>query len=542
MSNYIIHEGILEKYEGSESTIEIPSGVEEIGVGAFRENSSIVNVIIPASVKSIKPTAFRECTNLEEVTFSDGLEIIGAAAFYYCQSLKTVILPNTVKTIGTTAFGSCSSLEKVVLSAGVKIEILGGKVRPFDGVFNGCSSLKSVGPLNSGCNIEYGWENSIPFCAFYGSEVSEVIISDTIKDIHSLAFRHCGKRMNAILPSSCDLGEDVFDDDASVRFSAPISSKDKISVNLAAYANGEFFNNLTAEEIAWIILYQSKKWKTAALNNIKDQRALDVLEKCYEILKDAKKITKAMGTTLVDILNEASNDVSYIDAAKDLKEFLLQKKCNDAADLISIDSKQEGSGDQKLENAGQFKADLGDEIPFGMYPQEKPSEPTPIIWIVLAKEGNSVFLVSKDSLAIRKYHEVRKKVSWAKSDLRQWLNDTFLQEAFSEKEQALIETVKKDKVTLLTKDDIKKYFTDIKQIAPKLTEYACAADPKKTPDSPCAWWLRLPVGSESKAPFVWGINLDRVEVSGTDFSQYMDTDYQVNFEFAVRPAIWISVK
>ena len=42
MSEFTIDNGILKGYIGSESTVEIPSEVEEIDVGAFRENTGIV--------------------------------------------------------------------------------------------------------------------------------------------------------------------------------------------------------------------------------------------------------------------------------------------------------------------------------------------------------------------------------------------------------------------------------------------------------------------------------------------------------------------
>ena len=545
MNSFVIHDGILEKYVGSASRVVIPSGVQEIGIEAFRDNSSIISVVIPEGIKHIKALAFRECTQLEEVSLPDGLETIGVAAFYHCTSLKTVIIPNAVVKIGSKAFSNCSSLKKVILPSNVRIDLpFPGTVRPAEGTFNGCTSLRTAGPYNSNCDIEYGWVDEIPVGAFYGSELSEVIISDTIKSIESLAFKRCGANMIVTLPSSCELGEKVFDDDVSIRFSARVLSKDKISANMVAYANSGFFDSLSVEEIAWIILYQSKKWKIAVLNSIKNKRALDVLEKCYAILDGTKKVTKAIGTILLEILNEAKNDESYLNAALNLKEFLILKKCTDVAELVCIDSKQSKQKEyegQKIGNAGLSKLKPCDEIAFGRYPQNNPSEPTPITWIVLAKEENSVFLVSKKSLAIRKYHEERKKVSWARSDLRQWLNDTFMKEAFSDQEQAIIETVNKDKVTLLTTDDIKKYIIDIKQIVPKLTEYACIEESNYTTDSACAWWLRLPIGSAAKAPFVYGIRLDCVEIVGTDFSQFMNSDYQVNYKFAVRPALWLSI-
>ena len=41
MRDFVIRDGILEKYNGSDSIVEIPSGVVEIGVGAFSKNSSL---------------------------------------------------------------------------------------------------------------------------------------------------------------------------------------------------------------------------------------------------------------------------------------------------------------------------------------------------------------------------------------------------------------------------------------------------------------------------------------------------------------------
>ena len=547
MRDFVIRDGILEKYNGSDSIVEIPSGVVEIGVGAFSKNSSLKKVIIPEGVRYIRAAAFRECVILEEVLFPTTLETIGASAFYFCRQLKKVTLPPSTKTIGASAFGGCFVLERVVLPSNIKLEDPRVDIRPADGIFNRCDSLKSAGPIGSGCNIEYGWTDEIPFIAFYGSSLSRVIISDSIRSVQSLAFKRCGGGLQVSLPSSCNIGRDVFDDDTNIRFSNKISSKDKISAELAKYVDQSFCNSLTTEELAWLLLYQSKKWKIAILNCLRGQRALDVLDSCYVVLDNTKKMTKAVGLTLVDLLNQATGSTAYMNAAKALNDYLLQRKCNDAAALLCVEpalvTLEEKETDKDVTSVHLFKnVSLGDEISFGSYPQRRNSESEPIKWIVLMKEERRLFLVSKDSLAIRKYHDVRKKISWARCDLRQWLNNEFLQQAFSEAEQKVIDSVNKDKVTLLTKDDINLYFTDIKLIAPRLTEYACADDPKLTENSPCAWWLRLPIGSESKAPFVWGVDLNYVRIEADDFAQFMNTEYQVNNAFAVRPAIWLSLK
>ncbi len=540
MSIWTIHDRILEKYTGTENTVVLPSDITEIGVGAFRGNTSIVKVIIPVGVKCIKATAFRECTKLEEVLLPEGLETIGAAAFYYCQSLRSAVIPATVKTLSSSAFRSCISLEKVVLFGDTKFEFLTSSLHPTDGIFNGCSTLKSAGPLNSGCNIEYGWKEEIPFGAFYGSALSEVKISNSIQRINRLSFRRCGSKLKVILPVNCELEEDVFDNDVNIHFSTPVSSKNKISVKLADFANRDFFEDLTEEEIAWLLLYQSKKWKEVTLSNLKGQRARDVLEKSYAILNGTPKVTKAIGMLLVDLLNKSNGNTSFIYDSQALKTFLIQKKCKEAADSINVDFERQKPLDKVEVSLPDFeKIELGDEITFGSFPQEIASKKSPIKWLVLAKEGNSIFLISKNSLAIRKYHNVRKKISWAKSDLWQWLNNDFFNDAFTDQEQAIIELVNNEKVTLLTRDDINHYFTDIIQLVSRFTEYACMTDPQKTPDSPCAWWLRMATGSNSKAPFVYGVNLEYVDASRSDFAQFIQSDLQVNSDLAVRPALWL---
>ena len=53
MGDFVINNIVLEKYIGFDSTVEIPSEIEEIGVGAFRGNTTIVKVVLPEGIKHI---------------------------------------------------------------------------------------------------------------------------------------------------------------------------------------------------------------------------------------------------------------------------------------------------------------------------------------------------------------------------------------------------------------------------------------------------------------------------------------------------------
>ena len=47
-----------------EKNVEIPSGIEEIGAGAFDSCVELVEVVIPDGVKKIGDKAFFNCTNI----------------------------------------------------------------------------------------------------------------------------------------------------------------------------------------------------------------------------------------------------------------------------------------------------------------------------------------------------------------------------------------------------------------------------------------------------------------------------------------------
>lgn len=327
MNEYIIDNGVLKKYNGSASNVEIPSGVVEIAVRAFSDNDSIVSVTIPEGVKIIQNCAFENCCNLESVSFPEGLESIKAGAFGYCKLLKTALIPESVEYIGVSAFKGCSGLKKVVLHSNVKTESL-HSVRPADGMFNGCDSLKTAGSINSGCNVEFGWTDAIPDAAFLGSSLSKATIPDTIKSIGHLAFyRKDEKKLKLTLPKNCKLGRRALPEDAEIILSGPIDSKDRIDASLLDYVDKRFVKKLSDEELAWIILFQSNKWRTTILSYMSnDQQIISVLKACCSIVGDAKKVSKGIGDALVELQSRIKDRDLRHSSAEKLYEFLKNRQ------------------------------------------------------------------------------------------------------------------------------------------------------------------------------------------------------------------------
>ena len=71
-----IEDGVLLKYEGTDSVVVIPEEVEKIGERAFVGNKVITEVTMPDTIVSIGKDAFEECIKLKTVKFSEKLERI----------------------------------------------------------------------------------------------------------------------------------------------------------------------------------------------------------------------------------------------------------------------------------------------------------------------------------------------------------------------------------------------------------------------------------------------------------------------------------
>ena len=90
-----------------------PSGVEEIGEGAFMGCTKLKKVTIPGRVRKVGALAFAYCRNLSSVEFQPGVQEVDDRAFAYCPNLKRVSFPNSLGRIGTLLFDRCPSLQVI---------------------------------------------------------------------------------------------------------------------------------------------------------------------------------------------------------------------------------------------------------------------------------------------------------------------------------------------------------------------------------------------------------------------------------------------
>ena len=191
-------------------------------------------------------------------------------------------------------------------------------------------------------------------------------------------------------------------------------------------------------------------------------------------------------------------------------------------------------------------ARIGDYVLFGSYVQEDDEEAEPIIWEVISKKGDCLLLLSRDCLDSLPYQEEYGKTSWKDSYLREWLNEDFYDEAFTEDEQDLImyKTVQnkknpeygntnlkdtRDRVFILSISEALEYFEKKKERLSEPSEYALEEAVSYDADDR-GYWLRT-AGMDAR--FAAVVNPD----GGINYGGYYASEYAY-----VRPAVWVEVE
>lgn len=243
---------VLRCNKGKTGEVVVPDTVENngatyevisVGFASFLKCDSITSVTLPSSVKSIGDFAFQDCTNLKSINLSNGLESMGEQIFYNCGSLESVEIPDSVTSMGFAMFAECSGLKNVKLPKNDKLMEIPANT------FQGCSSLTSIGSVDSGASVEIpenitsigdsafiysGLDGKITipdgittigkaafaYCAviedsnedvIVKSGITEIVIPDSVTTIGNMAFIDCAALKNAEIPDSVQtIGSGVF--------------------------------------------------------------------------------------------------------------------------------------------------------------------------------------------------------------------------------------------------------------------------------------------------------------------------------------------
>lgn len=106
--DFVIENGVLKRYKGSDECIMIPDCVTEIGKRAFFGCESIKAVYIHDLVTKIDDMAFSLCRNLVIVYIPETVMKIGNFAFFQCDNLEIAI--HTDCNCKINAFSGCKNV------------------------------------------------------------------------------------------------------------------------------------------------------------------------------------------------------------------------------------------------------------------------------------------------------------------------------------------------------------------------------------------------------------------------------------------------
>lgn len=185
----------------------------------------------------------------------------------------------------------------------------------------------------------------------------------------------------------------------------------------------------------------------------------------------------------------------------------------------------------------------------GNYMQNNSTYKSPITWAVLAKEDNKILLITDKAIECKQYSESKNKSTWDESSIRTWLNDTFLNEAFTPDEQDKILTTyvsadenpefdvyqgasTQDKIFILSINEAEKYFNSPKERLCEPTDYVLTKKPYISNEDGvnfCSWWLRTHGKFDSSSTYVSSTGYTYEPGDGVNADQY-----------GIRPAMWIS--
>ena len=221
------------------------------------------------------------------------------------------------------------------------------------------------------------------------------------------------------------------------------------------------------------------------------------------------------------------------------------------SDKLDVDDRIQNCDDEIAAAAAarDAKFTVGNYVEFGAYPQTSDGyDVTAIEWLVLARNGNSALLISRYGLDAQPYNEKYINITWENCTLRKWMNETFLNVAFSADERTEIQSTTvpadrnpdsdtdpgnatTDKVFLLSIDEAERYFSSNAARKCQPTAYAVENGAHKGGSGNCWWWLRSP---------------GTYQYTAADVNYDGSVDYGGNYVGhsggCVRPALWVNLE
>ena len=488
-----------EKADGSgETHFGYIFGASNITSSDYDIPKSLKNVIIGDGVTNIRENAFSGCGNLDSIVVeegnsvyhSDGNCLIETESKMLLRGCNTSIIPDdgSVTSICDWSFKGCSGLTSITIPDSVTSI---GR-----GAFEDCSGLTSitipfVGAIADGTGTHFGyifgaysdWENY----KYVPLSLKEVIITGG-ENIAYGAFEGCTSLTTITIPGTVtELGDFVFEGCTSLEkiiFNGTIEQWKALESN--SYGNDKLIVECSDGRYRFFVTYDLDGGVNAASNP--SSYAMDTLGGADGsiALADPSKKEILSYTSNGDGSFEVTQNVYsflgwYKDASFEKKVTSLTLDLGDVAlyakwsnqptaqtDTVQVYTREGdyiyfGEYPQTIKSSDVTVGDVADEDgyylgsdgeryakvvadPHGRYTFSDGSDVTdgetyyfkvePIRWRILSESDGSAFILADGIIANKAYVGL----TYNSSDIREWLNDEFLNTAFGEVAQSLIET------------------------------------------------------------------------------------------------------
>lgn len=196
--DFLINDSVLIKYLGNAPIVNVPDGIKSIGQYAFKDKTQISDVSFPGGLERIEAHAFERCINITNLIFPDSLRRIDDKAFMRCYNLSFIAFNDKIESIGKESFSFCGKLKVVRFGKGIKSIP--------SSAFNDCDKLAlfDVDEENESFltvdGILYSRNGKRAIRCPEGSAFDLINLPETVEIIEPWCFSKCLSLVDVVLP------------------------------------------------------------------------------------------------------------------------------------------------------------------------------------------------------------------------------------------------------------------------------------------------------------------------------------------------------
>ena len=527
-------------------------------------------LVFPHTVDNIKVIGILgeyRCEDIKRIVIEEGIEFVGDEVLVLCPKLEEIKLPDSLKSFPGSNLVGCPNLKDIDISKNnpyyrLDDDVLYNKDKTTVVKYISRRPYQAYGCPKTVTRIEPGAFSDTPF-------LIEISISDAMSEIEDYTFAFVKVEQILLNDKITKIGKHAFENSQIQKISIPESVE---IIEDKAFMQCECLTQITLPKtLEYLGKYVFEGCKL--LTSICIPEGVTSLEGTFTNCMMLKQVYIPDSVIYID---NYTFELKQHKTTNHFGEFLNQTEfltvyghpgsfIEAYAEEYELSYSNEEFDNEKYNKETVYysslndylNAQIGDIVTFGSYVQRASNDVSdPIEWYVIKKENNQLMLLSKYALFEKEYdlkmnnsYNVKdnQSVEWNSSELKEYLNTIFIDEAFNDLEKECLVSKKMcsnydnnlsifhdkskldSKVFLLSHNEVNDLLNEEMRIAYRTDyNYVDSGLYRKA-----RWWLRSIDEEEYEYSGVW--YMDTVFKDGT-FSMQSS-----NEKLSVRPAIWIDL-